>query len=218
MRMKRIALVLPLALLCFGTPALAVEIPAPTEMLLRCGAGYLLVAEDAAMDNTAEEKANLRSLGETLLIRADGDLERLGLSVAEREATGTRYATAVAEAFASDTDAGFEAEACFEEATKRDAAALPAPTAHAEEIDRLLSCAAAFMAAGRASADTADATRLDALSQELAGRADDLMVADGIGAVARHQIGQLHGETIARKFHAGEDLPYDWDTCAALGT
>lgn len=209
------------ALLALGmlmsAPTQAAEIDATTELLLRCGAGYLLVAEDPSLVSSAEEAAMLRGMGEKLLTRADGTLAGLGLTVAEREEIGGRYTTQVATALANDTDAGFDPSACIAQVVDTDSAA--AATARNDEIDKLLTCGAGFLATAQATKDSGDietAANLEALGNALSGRADDLMVEAGMGDAARQQLGQLYGEDVGSKINAGKDLAYDWNTCAAL--
>ena len=212
------------ALLALGMlaspPVQAAEIDAATDLLLRCGAGYFLVAADPRLVSSEEEATTLRGMGEQLLTRADGTLAEMGLTLAEREEIGARYTTEVATAFANDTDAGFDPSDCAAQVVgAEDAEAAAAAKARTDEIHKLMTCGAGFMATARASEESGDletAANLQTLGTTLVGRADDLMVEAGMGDAARQQLGQLYGEDVGTKINAGEDLAYDWDACAAL--
>lgn len=202
------ALALPLS-------AQAVEIDPDTELQLLCGVGYLLVSVDPAMENTKQEEARLRQMGETLLTLADDTLAAQNVSTEEREEIGRRYTLQVDAAFDNNTELGFDPDQCAVLVADAEAAALDA------EIDKYMTCGAGFLATASVSQDAGDsetAAKLEALGEQLANYAEDLMVEAGYGDDARFQIGQLYGESIGTKVQAGEELNYDWDTCAALGT
>lgn len=208
------ALLLGMAL-AFPLSAQAVEIDADTELQLLCGVGYLLVSADPAMENTKQEEARLRQMGETLLNLADDTLAAQNVSTAEREEIGRRYTLQVDAAFDNNTDLGFDPDQCAMLVADAEATALDG------EIDKYMTCGAGFLATAGVSQDAGDsetAAKLEALGEELANYAEELMVEAGYGEEARFQIGQMYGVSIGTKVQAGEELDYDWDTCAALGT
>ena len=196
----------------------AAEIDTVTDLRLRCGVGYLLIADMPEMNNTAEETAAFKRMADSLLDHADNILAQQGVSVVEREEIGRRYTLEMDEVLTKDLDLGFEPESCPELVAEADAAADAA--ALEAEINKYMTCGVGFLAAARAkqeSGETKVAADLEAFGNQLASRGDDLMVEAGYNEAARFQIGQLYGESIGAKFNAGEDLEYDWDTCAALG-
>lgn len=196
----------------------AAEIDTVTDLRLRCGVGYLLISDMPEMNNTAEEAAAFKRMADSLLNHADNILAKQGVSVVEREEIGRRYTMEMDEVLTKDLDLGFEPESCPELVTEADAAADAA--ALEAEINKYMTCGVGFLAAARAKHDggeTKVAADLETLGNQLANRGDDLMVEAGYNEAARFQIGQLYGESIGAKFNAGEDLEYDWDTCAALG-
>ena len=210
--------ILPCLLLSVGlmqpVPLQAVEIDAAIDLHLRCGAGYLLVADDPEMNNTADEAETLREMGRTLLGHADSVLSGLGASEAERQQIGMRYAAEVDAALTRDTDLGFDPDDC--------APLLATVQAHdlETEIDKYMTCGTAFLVAAGISQQAGDAETaadLEALGDQLVGRGDDLMVEAELAETARYQIGQMYAESISAKINAGEELDYDWDSCAALG-
>lgn len=193
--------------------AQAVEIDATMDLQLRCGVGYLLTARHPDMNNTADETASFEKMGNVLLDHADGALAEQGASLAEREDIGRRYRGEMEVTLAGD-DLGFDPEQCPILAAEAETAMLEA------DIDKHMTCAVGFLAAARVKAeegDTETAADLEALGDKLSGLGDDLMVEAGYDEKARYQIGKLYGESVGTKFNAGEDLEYDWDTCAALG-
>ncbi|HTM78759.1 MAG TPA: hypothetical protein VL133_14160 [Devosia sp.] len=184
-----------------------------TKLRLRCGAGYLLVAADPEMNNTPEEAVWLRQMGEALMIHADGLLQGLGMSTAEREQVGTHYMAEMDAAFTHDLDLGFEPELCVGLVAEAEAAAREGA------IDKFMTCGAAFvLAAGikQEEGDTETAKTLEDLGNRIIGRGENLMIEDGLDDAARYEIGKTYGRAIATKMKAGEDLAYDWDTCAGL--
>ncbi|MBB4053985.1 hypothetical protein GGR20_003657 [Devosia subaequoris] len=190
------------------------EIDETNDLRLRCGAGYLLIADMPEMNNTDEEIANFKRMAKSLLSHADEILAKQGVPGAEREEIGRRYTMEMDEVLTKDLDLGFEPEDCPDLVAEADAAALEA------EINKYMTCGVGFMAAARVKQDEGDtkvAADLEALGTSLANRGDDLMVEAGYNEAARYQLGQLYGESIGAKFKAGEDLEYDWDTCASLG-
>ena len=203
-----IAMVLPV-------PSQAAEIDGATDLQLRCGVGYLLVADDPDMNNTADEAAMLRQLGEKLLTQADGVLAEKGVPESEREQIGMRYMAEIDAALTNNSELGFDPNQCTSLVAEAEAAALDA------EIDKYMTCGAGFLAAAAVSQESGDAetaASLEALGDLLAGHGDDLMVEAGFDDEVRFQIGQMYGESVSAKIKAGEELDYDWDTCAALGT
>lgn len=193
------------------------EIDAVMDLQLRCGTGYLLIADDPNMNNTEEEASSFEEMGTVLLNEADRVLTEQGVSSTERENIGARYMGEMQVALEGD-DLGFDPEQCPKLAadaqTTAEAAALEA------EIDKHMTCAVGFLSAARVKAEEGDAKTaadLEALADKLGGIGDDLMVEAGYGEKARYQIGKLYGESVGAKFNAGEELEYDWDTCAALG-
>ena len=82
-----------------------------------------------------------------------------------------------------------------------------------------MTCGAGFYVTSESAKEEGDAdtaSSLGALAETLIGRAEELMIADGMGDEARFQVSQLYGEQVATKIYAGEELAYDWDTCASL--
>ncbi|MCP8885470.1 hypothetical protein NIM87_18370 [Devosia sp. XJ19-1] len=199
-------------------PVYGSEIDQTNDLRLRCGVGYLLIADMPEMNNTAEESAEFKRMSGSLLNHADTILAQQGISTAEREEIGERYTLEMDEILQKDLELGFDPEDCIDLVTESDAAAEAA--ALDAEIDMYMTCGAGFLAAARVKqgeGETKIAAELEALGTQLAGRGDDLMIEAGYNTAARHQVGQLYGQSAGEKFNAGEDLKYDWDTCAGLG-
>ena len=86
-------------------------------------------------------------------------------------------------------------------------------------IDMLMTCGAGFILSAQSLQETGestDAAMLEQLGTNLVGAGEDLMVESGLGQDARFQISKMYGEQVGQKMRAGEDLPYDWDTCATI--
>jgi hypothetical protein len=216
------ALLLATALL-LPAPVAAVEMDDKTELLIRCGAGYLLVADDDELMGSEQEAEKVRGLGMMLLEQADAILTAAGVGGDEREQAGADLATEVAAAFASDTDPGFESTQCLallEAAEKPEPEAPDASAAaQSEEIDKLMTCGAGFYVTSEAAREDGDddtARNLGSLAETLIGRGEELMIEAGMGDDERFQVSKLYGQQVAERIYAGEDLAYDWDTCAAL--
>lgn len=195
----------------------AAEIDAVMDLQLRCGAGYLLIADNPEMNNTKEEAASFEEMGNLLLSEADRVLTEQGASRSEREAIGARYMVEMKVALDGD-ELGFDPEQCpklaAEAQTTSKAAELDA------EIDKHMTCGVGFLAAARVKEEEGEAETavdLEALGEKLSSIGDDLMVEAGYSEKARYQIGRLYGESVGAKFNAGKELGYDWETCAALG-
>ena len=72
--MLKFLTLLPIVALGFTAPAFAQEVDAQTDLMLRCGAGYLVLADREDFDGTEEDKATLIGFGNHLLTRADETL------------------------------------------------------------------------------------------------------------------------------------------------
>ena len=220
--MRRLLPALVLASAAFHPGAApAAELGAEAELLIRCGAGYMIVADDHGMMDTEEEAENLRAIGLTLLEQADAMLTEQGLDGDAREQAGEQLALEVADALEQDTDPGFEAAQCtaLVEAAAQAAGGDGPAVGTSEEIDRLMTCGAGFYVTAEAAREEGDedtARNLGALAETLIGRGESLMIESGMGDEARFQVSKLYGQQVAEKIYAGEELAYDWDTCAAL--
>ncbi|HEV7276374.1 MAG TPA: hypothetical protein VGN80_08805 [Devosiaceae bacterium] len=203
-----------------ATPA--AEFDAETELLIRCGAGYMIVAEDDELMDSEADAENLRSMGLMLLQQADSMLIEQGLDGDAREAAGERLATEVATALEAKTDPGFETSQCTAllEAAAAEPAESKAPeVGTSEEIDKLMTCGAGFYVTAEASKEEGDedtARNLGALAETLIGRADQLMIDAGMGEEARFELSKQYGQQVGETIYAGEELAYDWETCANL--
>lgn len=204
------------------TATVAVELDAETELLIRCGAGYIIVANDDAYMDTAEEAENLRGIGLHLLEQADAILTAQGVSDADREKAGADLTTEVAEALDANTDPGFETAQCVAlvEAAVKAAAGPDAPDiVSSEEVDKLMICGAGFYVTAEAAKEDGDAEtagNLGALAEILIGRAEALMIEAGMDEQARFELSQRYGQMVGETIYAGEELSYDWETCAML--
>lgn len=217
MRTTPVTLVMAAMLLSLH-PVLGSEIDQTNDLRLRCGVGYLLIADMPEMNNTAEESAAFKRMSGSLLNHADTILAQQGISTAEREEIGERYTREMDEILQKDLELGFDPDDCIDLVAEADAVAEAA--ALDAEIDIYMTCGAGFLAAASVKQDEGEtkiAAELEALGTRLAGLGDDLMIGAGYNKTARHQVGQLYGESVGAKFNAGEDLKYDWDTCAGLG-
>src|SRR5690606_38770990 len=214
------ALLLASAALLPGA-APAAGLGADAELLIRCGAGYMFVAADDEVVDDQAEADNLQGAGVALLEQADDLLVERGFDGDAREKIAFDLATEVASALEAETDPGFEVPQCAA-LVEAAAAAVDQETsssANSEEIDRLMTCGAGFYVTSESAKEEGDAdtaSSLGALAETLIGRAEELMIADGMGDEARFQVSQLYGEQVATKIYAGEELAYDWDTCASL--
>lgn len=219
--MQRFFLAFMLAAWAFlPAPAQAVELDSPTELLLRCGSGYVFLSAAPGGTGSAEEAAKLRSLGEALMMRADDNLARLGVSVSEREKIGERIGTEVAMAFVNDSDPGFTVEQCTSLVFADDPEAAAAATARTNEIEKLMTCGAIFDLVAQTAKEEEDAgkaSEYEDLKNKLFSRADELMVESGMDKPSRDQTSQLYVEQVVQSIKAGQDLTYDWETCAAIG-
>lgn len=203
--------------LCVGTltpmTAEAATMDEPTKLHLRCGAGYLLVSSDPEMNNTPEEEARLRQMGEILLTRADTMLTELGMTHSERVQVGAHYMAEMDAVLTNDFDLGFDPSQCADLVATAEAAALQA------KIDVFMVCGAGFLATAqvsKAEGDDETAEKLEALGNTLAGRGDDFMIEAGLSDTERYELGREYGQSVWTKVLAGEDLAYDWDICAGL--
>lgn len=200
------------------------------DVLMRCGASYLLLADK---QDAKEDQEMLENFGMTLLNRADEALAAKGMSEAERTDIGKDITSEANEFIERDELPGVTSEQClamlgFDDAAatddKEEAAAAPAAevaTADAErdkKIDMLMTCGAGFLASAKAleATEKSDATMLEHLGTAQINAAEELMIESGMGEGARFQVSQLYGEQVGTKVAAGEDLAYDWDTCARL--
>lgn len=202
-----------------AAPAQAVELDSQTELLLRCGSGYVFLSAAPGGTSSEEEATNFRSLGEALMIRADGNLAGLGASVTEREKIGERIGTEVAMALANDTDPGFTVEQCTALVLADNPEAAAAITARTNEIEKLMTCGTMFDLVAQTAKEAKDAEKASEyqdLRNRLLGRADELMSESGMDKPSRDQTSQLYGEQIVKVIEAGEDPPYDWEVCAAI--
>jgi hypothetical protein len=64
--------------------------------------------------------------------------------------------------------------------------------------------------------DAEKASEYEGLKSRLLGRADELMAESGMDKPSRDQTNQLYGDQVIKSIKAGEDLAYDWETCAAI--
>ncbi|MDB5473940.1 MAG: hypothetical protein JWP99_1243 [Devosia sp.] len=90
---------------------------------------------------------------------------------------------------------------------------------HDARIDMLMTCGAGFILSAQSLEETgqeADAAMLEQLGTNLINAGEELMVQSGLAEEARFQISKMYGEQVGKKMRAGEDLSYDWDTCAAI--
>lgn len=200
-------------------PCLAVELDSATDLLLRCGSAYVLMATDPQVVSSEEEATNMRSIGEALIVQADAQLSGLGADVAEREKIGQRIAMDVATALANDTDPGFKTDQCTALILKDNPEAAKAVDVRNNEIDKLMTCGVVFRLVAQAAKDDEDpvqAAEYEGLGNKLISRADGLMVESGMSEQSRHKLGALYGEQVAKSIKAGEALNYDWDTCAQI--
>ncbi len=217
--MLKFLTLLPVLALGFIAPAVAQEIDAQTDLMLRCGAGYLLLADREDFDGTEEDKATLIGFGNYLITRADETLAAAGMPEAQRASLGYQVMAEIDGAFESGAETGLNADACmaFLEAEQADADATTA--ARDQQIDMLMTCGAGFYASARELRDageTADADLLEQLGLAQVEAAENLMIEAGMGEDARFQLSKLYGEQVGTKLQNGEDLAYDWDTCASL--
>jgi hypothetical protein len=201
----------------------ALEMDADTELLIRCGSSYMVMADN---DETlsAEDSEILRTVGLGLLEQADAALAAQGVDGDAREKAGAELATEVINALAAKTDPGFETAQCtalvnaWVEA-QADSGAGPVETANEEEIDKLMTCGAGFYVTAESAKEEGDddtARNLGALAETLIGRAEALMIEDGMDDAARFELSKEYGQRVAAQIYAGEELAYDWDTCANL--
>ncbi|MBD8067067.1 hypothetical protein IC608_16475 [Devosia sp. PTR5] len=211
-----------LALVAVATvsPSLAAEAEDRVDLLLRCGAGYLLIADDPSIAETEEDKQTFTDYGTALLTMADRALAEAGVSEAEREATGFRIMGEVDTAMENGTDAGFEPEECLPLLKTEKTKATPSPEDLRDaKIDMLMTCGAGFILSSQTlqeQGEEADAAMLEELGNNHINAAEELMIQSGLGEEARFQISKMYGEQVGTKMRAGEDLPYDWDTCATI--
>jgi hypothetical protein len=201
----------------------ALEMDADTELQIRCGSSYMLLADQDETLN-AEDAEILRSIGLGLLEQADATLAAQGVDGDARERVGAELATEVMNALAEKTDPGFETAQCtalvdaWVEA-QSEAGPGTAATANAEEIDKLMTCGAGFYVTSESAKEEGDedtARNLGALAETLIGRAEALMIEDGMDDEARFELSKRYGQQVGTKIYAGEELAYDWDTCASL--
>lgn len=199
--------------------------------LLRCGASYLLLADK---EDAKEDQELLENFGMTLLNRADEALAAKGMSEAERAEIGKVITSEASEFIARDELPGVTSEQCLamlgvddaaatgdteKEATATPAAEVAAANAERDKkIDMLMTCGVGFLASAKAleATEKSDATMLEDLGAAQINAAEELMIESGMGEAARFQVSQLYGEQVGTKVGAGEDLAYDWDTCAGL--
>lgn len=204
-----------------STCAQALETDVDHEVLLRCGAGYLVAADN---ESVVEDAESLRHIAQFLFERADEVMTDLGLPPDEQEKLGHDIGFAIAKAYAEKAaDPGFDADQCLALvdafAAQADSDAIAAATGGSGEIDKFMTCGAGFYITAEAAKEDGDAETADSLGTAagiLLGRAEEMMIEAGMGEAARHQLGQLYGRQINEKIKAGEELAYDWETCAEL--
>lgn len=205
---------------CLLTPSLAAEAEDQAELMLRCGAGYLLIADDRSIAETEEDKQTFTSLGTVLVAMGDKALEDAGVSAAARAAAGFRITSEVDAAMQNGTDPGFDPDHCMPllEGEHTQAASGDEDERDAK-IDVLMTCGAGFLLSAETlleQGDEANAAMLEQLGTNQITAAEELMTEAGLGQQARFQISKMYGEQVGTKMRAGEDLAYDWDTCATL--
>lgn len=215
--MLKILPVLALAATCLCVPSYAAE-DDQTDLALRCGAGYLLMADDDSIAATAEDKDTLRTFGRVLITKGDTALAEAGMSEQERADLGYKITAEVDAALENDADPGFAPEECLAmveaEAAKVE---IPVDEERDARIDLLMTCGAGFLVSAGSlteQGEEADAAMLEQLGTSQIEAAEELMIAAGLGDDARFQVSKMYGEQVGTQMAAGEDLAYDWDTCA----
>lgn len=217
--MLKLLPVLALAATCLCTPAsFAAEGEDQLDLTLRCGASYLLMADDDTLAPTEEDKDTFRTFGTVLLTKGDAALAETGMSEQERADLGYKITAEVDEALQNNTDLGFNPDDCLALIEAEAAnAGTPVDEARDAKIDMLMTCGAGFLASAGAlteEGEEADAAMLEQLGTAQIEAAEELMIESGLGDEARFQISTMYGEQVGTKMAAGEDLAYDWDTCA----
>ncbi|MDB5623196.1 MAG: hypothetical protein JWR39_1759 [Devosia sp.] len=216
--LKRLSLV-AITAACLIVPAYAQTIDPQTDLMLRCGAGYLLIADDETIAETAEDKETFTNFGNHLITLGDQALAADGMSESARADLGYRIMSEVDSALENGTDAGFEPEECLALLESEQAKITGDQAGRDKRIDMLMTCGAGFIVSAeamRAQGNEADAAMLEELGTNQINAAEDLMIEAGMNDDARFQVSKLYGEQVGTKMKAGDDLAYDWDTCAAL--
>lgn len=206
--------------LLLATPSSAQQLDAETQLMLQCGAGYLIAAEHEDLEGTDADRQTLRDMGNFLLTQVDSMLAEGGMSEADRSQLGFD-AMAEADRAIENDDASLDADECLElvGSTLNRAEIAAADAEREKRIDMLMTCGGGFYASAqtlRAEGNTADADLLEPLGIAQINAAEELMIEAGLDDAQRFQISQIYGEQIGTQLQNGEDLAYDWDTCAAL--
>lgn len=218
--MLKLLPVLALAATCLSMPTFAAEASSRADLMLGCGAGYLLIAGDPLIAKTEEEKLTFTNLGNVLSAMGDKALADSGMAAANRAARGFRIRSELEAAMESGTNPAFDPDDCLPllEGEETKAASVDEDERDAR-IDMLMTCGAGFIVSAQSlqeQGDDADAAMLEQLGTSHIAAAEDLMIESGLGKDARFQISKMYGEQVGTKMRAGEQLDYDWDACATL--
>lgn len=217
--MRHRILITAIAALGLMQPGLAMELRADLQQLLHCGAQFRVAADHESFEGSAADRDTTRDMGNLLLSQVDRVLAEAGMSEDERRQLGFEAMQETVRAFEADA-LPVDANTCLDLV---DAALAEASSgqdaARNEKINMLMTCGAGFYVSAqtlREEGETADADMLEQLAIAQIDAAEDLMIEAGMGDAARFQVSQLYGESTAEKLKKGEELDYDWDTCAAL--
>lgn len=217
--MRYRALIVSLALLATPNASHAQQLDDETQRMLQCGAQFRYAAEHEDFEGSDANRASMRDFGNFLLNKADQNLIDSGMSEDDRERLGFDTMQQTMAAFETDT-LPVDADTCFEMVDQlMGADNAGGSDENTARIDMLLTCGAGFYASSiqlREGGEVEDADFLEELGVAQISAADDLMVAAGMSDNDRFEISKLYGEIVGEKLQNGEELDYDWDTCAQL--
>jgi hypothetical protein len=200
-------------------PGVTMELRADLQQLLHCGAQFRVAADHENFPGSAADRETTRDMGNLLLNQVDQALAEAGMSEDERQQLGFDAMQETMQAFEDDALA-VDGDTCLNLVDVALAGGSGGEDAvRNEKIDMLMTCGGGFYFSAQALREegkTEDADMLEQLGIAQIDAAEDLMIEAGMGEAARFQVSQLYGESVSGKLQKGEELEYDWDTCAAL--
>lgn len=201
------------AISMLGAPAHAAEAESKPgkDPAIECGAFFILMAGQTEI---AEEERVFADLGNHLLNDVDGRLERMGVSLAERERIGGEAVTRANERMtAGDIDITFaDCHVAMESAID----ALM-PDILTDDARELLTCGSQFIYSLQ-SGDFDEATKADleiAADDQMA-RAQSILEESGVTAEEQDQVSTFYGLSVGMVLGMGEEPIVEWQKCGEV--